>query len=86
MFPPLPHFLRMLHGETKQHSRKKMGERAGVRGDFSSAVIYESPLIRPIGHLLPRGEEGHSNHVRNGDQRNNVSQCVPSNMALSSYV
>jgi hypothetical protein len=55
-----------------------------MRGDFLSAVIYESPLIRPIGHLLPRGGEGASVHVRIADQRNNVSQSAPSNLALSS--
>jgi hypothetical protein len=32
----------------------KLGERAGVRGHFSHAAFLESPLIRPVGHLLPR--------------------------------
>ena len=32
----------------------KLGERAGVRGHFSHTAFLKSPLIRPVGHLLPR--------------------------------
>gem|GEM_PF-2075072 len=58
MSPPLSHFLRILRGVAWQPSRKKLGERAGVRGSLQPADVYESPLIRPNGHLLPRGGEG----------------------------
>ena len=58
MLPPLPQFFPMMRGVTWQHSRKKLGERAGVKGPFNRAAILESPLIRPGGHLLPKGEKG----------------------------
>ena len=37
----------------------KLGERAGVRGLFQHEACQKCPLIRPVGHLLPRlGGEG----------------------------
>ena len=57
--PPLPRFFAERESNVRwQDRRKKLGERAGVRGSFEHAALHESPLIRPIGHLLPRGGEG----------------------------
>jgi hypothetical protein len=39
-------------------SSQKIGERAGVRGLFSNAAIFESPLLRSAGHRLPQAEKG----------------------------
>ena len=51
--PLSPDFLRMLRDVTWQRSCKKLGERV------SSLSAPLCPLIRPIGHLLPRGGEGY---------------------------
>ena len=68
MLPLSPSFLRTLRGVTWQHSRKKLGERAGVRGRFLESCNPRKPLIRPIGHLLPPKGERTSFHTENQQQ------------------
>ena len=58
MLPPLPQFFADAAWRHMVAFSQKLGERAGVWGPFYNAAINESPLIRPIGHLLPRGGEG----------------------------
>ncbi len=50
-----PESLASLHIRiTQPRRRKRFGGEGRVRGLFSHAALLKSPLIRPVGHLLPR--------------------------------
>jgi hypothetical protein len=48
----------MRRGVKRQHSRKKLRERAGVRGPFYNATINESPSSDLSATFSPEGEKG----------------------------
>ena len=49
--------------------RKKIGAEGQGEGPFSNPAIFESPLIRPTGHLLTRRGEGTLFHSENLEQK-----------------
>jgi len=57
---PLPQFVCVFaHCIMRQRRRKRIGGEGRVRGIFSNAAMLDNPLIRPVGHLLPRsGQKG----------------------------